>query len=307
MYLNQGNGHFVEGAKALKINDQGNTRGALFVDLDADGDEDLVVANSIWRRRQGVVNVYENLGNEFRLAFHFARKRNNAYRAVVAADVDADGDLDLFVANYGTHGSNLDPKRSMLDDHSGLSDLLLINQGNFKFSEQAKAWGVADDGWTLAAALVDLDKDGRPELIAADDFGQKRLYKNIDGKRFENVSAHSGFDIEKANGMGVDVADYNGDGELDVYFANMHSNAGTRLSYSLPARPELKDRIRRAAGGNTLWLGQGALRFRESGEQLGVADGGWAWSGRFLDMDHYEGPEIVSPCGFISSADQEDG
>ncbi len=165
---------------------------------------------------------------------------------------------------------------------------------------------MADHRLTLASAVVDLDGDGWQDLVVADDFGHKRIYRNTGHGHFEDVSERAGPGRELASGMGVDVADVDGDGRFDLYFANMHSNAGTRLAHFV-ASSKVGGRLAGAAGGNTLWIARAPFSFVEVASAWGVADGGWAWGGRILDLDLDGSPEFSSPCGFLTTPDLEDG
>ncbi len=302
-YRNRGDGTFEEVGEQVGLADRGNGRGAVFVDLDGDGDLDLALANKAREQTSGALLLFENTGGgQFRKAGELARGLRELLH-VTAGDVDGDGDLDLHVAAYGPR-----PGRSpddLLDDAQGAPDLLLINEGRFRFVDRAKAWGVQDRGWTLASTLVDLTGDGRPELVVADDFGRKRLYRNL-GDRFEDVSLAAGPGHERANGMGVDVGDWDGDGALDLYFSNMHSNAGQRLAHGVALSPELKARIDRASLGNTLWLGGDGLRFTERAAAEGVADGGWAWGVQLFDADLDGRLDAYSPCGYLTRRNDDD-
>ncbi|MDF1561653.1 MAG: VCBS repeat-containing protein [Deltaproteobacteria bacterium] len=308
LFLAKGDGTYEEKAKSYGLGDTGAARSMHFVDLDGDGDEDLVIANAVHRKGRGGIMVYQREGERFTLVQKIDLGQSNHFRTMATGDVDGDGDLDLHVSNYGR--SDVRGSESLLFDPTGLPDLLLINEtkdGKIQLVNRAKEWGVADRFWTYGTALADLDDDGRLDLAIADDFGPKRLYRNTGEGRFEDLSEASGVGFERASGMGVDVADINGDGHLDLYFANMHSNAGTRLGNFLPRKDDVSGRIHRAAAGNTLWLGKGDMKFQEVGVPWGVADGGWAWGIRFVDLDLHGGSELASPCGFLTGPELDDG
>jgi enediyne biosynthesis protein E4 len=146
---------------------------------------------------------------------------------VSMADVNADGLLDIYVCNSGDiNGNNRENE-------------LFINQGNLTFKEQAKDFGLNDNGFSTHAVFFDYDRDGdldcyilnnsfRPISTLGfrnlrnerDENGGDKLFKNIDGK-FIDVSESAGiFGSVIGFGLGVTVGDVNNDNWLDVYVSN---------------------------------------------------------------------------------------
>ena len=148
------------------------------------------------------------------------------------ADVNGDGRLDLYVSHAG------------IGDDASRRNELWINEGVGAdsvphFTEQAKTFGVDDDGYTSQAAFFDYDRDNDLDLIVinnsprpASSFGVRntrnerdhkggdRLYRN-DGGHFTDVSAKAGiFGSEVGFGLGLGVADLNRDGWPDIYISN---------------------------------------------------------------------------------------
>ena len=121
-------------------------------------------------------------------------------------DIDADGDLDLFVAN-----------RFVGD----LTDRLYVNNGDGTFTDIAGAAGVAGSSTrkTFSGAWFDYDSDGDQDLWLAVDFGDDVLYQNDGSGFFTNVSAIAGVS-EPQHGMGISIGDMNADGCPDVFSSN---------------------------------------------------------------------------------------
>ena len=207
-----------------------NGGGVALGDLTGDGRPELLLTSS-----QGVSRLYLNEGEfRFRDVTAAAGMEHDARWATgaVFADVNGDGRLVIYVCHAGKV------------DRARRANALWINQGVDadgapRFSEQAAAYGVADDGYGTQAAFLDYDRDGDLDLFlvnnsprAVSSFGLRnvrdrrdslpgnRLYRN-DGRRFTDVSAAVGIHgSEIAFGLGLAVADVNRDGWPDVYVAN---------------------------------------------------------------------------------------
>ncbi len=151
----------------------------------------------------------------------------------VAGDLDNDGDPDLVVTNYG-------PNKVYRNDGPDTS-------GHVHFTDVTDEAGLGDAAWSLGAALLDYDGDGRLDLYVGDyvvwDPGYHafyvadrfpgplaypgspdHLYRNLTPPggawRFEDVTASAGVGNPEGRAMGVGVLDYDGDGRPDVFVAN---------------------------------------------------------------------------------------
>jgi hypothetical protein len=151
---------------------------------------------------------------------------------VLLADLDGDGRLDL----HESHAGQVEPaqRRNRLWIHQGLGPDSLP-----RFVERAEAVGLADEGYTTHAAVLDADRDGDLDVFVLNNspqpassfgtrnlrhvrslYGGHRLYRN-DGGRFTDISEAARIHgPEAAFGLGVGVADLNGDGWPDLYVAN---------------------------------------------------------------------------------------
>jgi hypothetical protein len=214
LFRNDGD-RFTSVGKELGLDDPRRTVGAVWFDFDEDGDLDVFVAN-----QNGDANgLFRNDGARFVDVAHElgmdapGRPETWGSNGPSLADVDGDGDLDLFVAGYG-------------------SNFLYRNEGHAKFTEVAAAMGVAGGDKATPSRWGDFDNDGRPDLYVSSyvdtpvnehDF----LYHN-DGGRFTDVRASMGF----AHGAthGVQWVDFDGDGDLDLSLAN-NNPKGTHSLY----------------------------------------------------------------------------
>lgn len=306
LYLNQGDGTFADRAAEVGIRFTPSASGPLFLDWDNDGDSDLFLASA------GMQMLFENrLVPDGRLEFidvsleaginHPA----HGYSAI-SADVNQDGLPDIYVASYNRYG--LIMPNSWSRATNGTPNLLFINQGNGRFSEEAVAWGVADSRWSYAAQFGDLDADGLQDLYVANDFGENALYIN-EGDRFRDVAAERGA-LDPGNGMGVSFGDYDNDGLLDIYVTNMSSTAGNRILRRLfPDEASQLSQTRvlnKLAAGNALLRNMGDGTFADVSTDLGPFSAGWAFGGGFIDFDNDGWEDLHAPNGFISGKSLKD-
>ncbi|MYF91062.1 MAG: VCBS repeat-containing protein, partial [Gemmatimonadetes bacterium] len=203
--------------------------GAAFLDYDGDGRLDLYLANGTYLTghppdQPPVNRLYRNAGagTLADVTAHSGSADPGYGFGVTAADYDTDGDPDLFVANYGPNA------------------LYRNDQGTFAKTSA----GLADPRWGSSAGFLDYDLDGDLDLFVAnyvryalDDEsvcqqGQVRsycepsvydptgdlLYRN-DGNTFADVTEATGITL-KGKGLGVALADYDRDGDTDIYVAN---------------------------------------------------------------------------------------
>jgi len=268
------------------------TRSALWVDLDNDGDQDLVTAG-------GALLVYENTG-ELRFQLRF-RQAVEAIFSLSAADVDGDTLLDLYACRYAeTDNSTPTPYH---DANNGPGNVLLRNAGEWSFRDVTEAWGLGENNhrYSFAASWVDHDGDGDLDLYVANDFGRNNLYQNDDGTFRDVAGERGGEDV--AAGMSVAWGDYDADGAPDLYVGNMYSAAGGRLSHQDRFRDAASSSFyRRHARGNTLLRNRGDGTYEDATIAAGVALGRWAWASSFLDVDNDGLLDLAVANGYLTGS-----
>jgi hypothetical protein len=124
-------------------------------------------------------------------------------------DYDADGDVDLFVAN-GSRLRGYPPGQEP-------SDALYRNDGG-RFTDVTVRAGVADKAWSFGVAAADYDGDGRTDLYVTQ-WGRNTLYRNRGDGTFEDATERAGVG-DRRWGTSAAFADYDGDGWVDLYVAN---------------------------------------------------------------------------------------
>ncbi|MGI9457237.1 MAG: FG-GAP repeat domain-containing protein [Aeoliella sp.] len=281
---------------------------ALLVDLDNDGDQDLVIATD------PIVQIAENDGlGRFTLRSGFYADTDTF--SLSAVDYDNDRDLDIYICGYNARrpdpsGSELPFPLPYHDANNGGRNILLANEGKLTFTDVTKRVGLDESNsrFSLAAAWEDYDNDGDVDLYVANDFGRNCLYQNNGGK-FTNVAAAAGVE-DQASGMSVSWGDYDRDGWMDLYISNMFSAAGNRVTYQRqfkegPAGDDVAG-LRRMARGNSLFRNNGDGTFRDVSEEADVTMGRWAWGSRFVDFNNDGWQDLVVANGYMTNDDTGD-
>jgi hypothetical protein len=286
---NDGTGHFTDVTTRAGVGDPGNSQSALLVDFDNDGDLDLLVINAYYsiiqsgETRRGH-RLYRNDGHGVFTELPQRFDPIGPASGATAADFDGDGLVDLYITYY--QDERLHPYHHFIEARDGFGNHLFRNLGGMRFVDVTETAGVASHGWSYASAWADYDQDGRIDLYVANDFGDSDLFRNRGDGTFEQVAAKTGV-ANPANGMSADWGDYDNDGQLDLYVANMYSKTGNQF---LPLYPDLDETVRRkllfSVQGNALYRAHGDGTFHEVGRALGASLAGWAWGSNFFDYDN---------------------
>jgi hypothetical protein len=137
------------------------------------------------------------------------------------ADVDGDGDLDLFVGGRVLPGRYPAPADSLL---------LRNAEGRLSVGQRFEKLGLVS-----GAVFSDLDGDGKPELIVACEWGPVRVFRNEDG-RFKEVTEQMGLSEYTGWWNGVTTGDLDGDGRLDIIASNWGRNTRFQSHLQQPLR-----------------------------------------------------------------------
>ena len=292
LWENDGAGCFTDATEraglAGSADDGVAATGVAAADVDGDGRPDLFVTDSF-----GTARLFRNLGGGF---FRDAtgesgiRVPPNA-RSAAFADVDGDGDLDLFVCVTGDYyGQMPDPPYAAEDAGS---NRLFVNDGLGRFRDASTEWGVSRPRrWSLSCLFGDSDGDGRPDLAVTNDFGFKNFYRNDGGRRFVDVTARAGV-ADRGYGMSGAWGDFDGDGRLDLYTTGcftqwffLHEYPGLPIPF--PGRLFLSTAVswmEKMTRGNSLFLQRSDGRFEDVTAISGARKAGWNWSAVAADLD----------------------
>lgn len=235
LFHNNHDGTFTNVAGKAGVQNDRWGFGAAVGDYDNDGWPDIYISNF------GKNRLYHNNhdGTFTDVAEKTGVTLGNWSTGVTWGDYDGDGRLDLFVAGYVHYDLNAQPdsegKASSFCEFrgekvmcgprglKGESDHLFHNNGDGTFTDVSVKAGVADTSgyYGLSAAFVDINNDGRPDLLVANDSTPNYLYLNKGDGSFEDISYASGYALNKDGretaSMGIAIGDYRNNGLLDLY------------------------------------------------------------------------------------------
>jgi enediyne biosynthesis protein E4 len=231
LYRNNRDGTFTDVAEKAGVATSGFGMGITVGDYDGDGWQDLYVTN------YGRNVLYHNTGA--RTFTDVTEKAGVAApgwsTCAVWFDYDNDGKLDLFVSSFVYYDKTLNVLCT--DDlsrryyciprhYKPRASYLFHNNGNGTFTDVSKESGIAAwPGKSFGVVATDVNNDGLMDLFVANDTVQNFLFVNKGGGKFEEVGLPAGVAYSDAgkprSGMGVDAADYDGDGWQDLFVANI--------------------------------------------------------------------------------------
>ena len=306
LYLNLGDLKFEQISEKANIFIGGFTTDVSFVDINGDGYQDIYLSRSLSEEPENRKNVLyiNNKDNTFtNRAEEYGIADQGYSNQSVFFDYDNDGDLDLYVMN---HRSDFENAQTIFDAKStkgnitpshqfwnkDYADRIYQNNGDGTFTDATSKSGIVNNDFSLSAVASDLNKDGFTDIYISNDFTSKdHAYINQgDGSfkdQIESMFAH----IPKS-AMGLDIADYNNDGNLDLFNLDMTPEGNYRQKqmknsnlydkYHLAVDYGFYHQISR----NMLQLNNGDGTFSEIGQLANIAYTDWSWSALFADFDN---------------------
>jgi len=229
--------------------------------------------------------------------------------SLTVGDIDGDGDLDLWLAQYRPPYEGGQMPFPYYDANDGYPAYLLLNdgQGNFSFGTAAAGLEAKRFRRTYASSFFDLDDDRDLDLLVISDFAGIDLYHNDGHGHFTDAN-----DTIRADrhlfGMSAAFADYDLDGRLDFFVAGMASATARRLEamdLGRTERPDMQKMRMRMAFGNRMYLsGDEGWRAPDFSDQ--VARTGWTWGTTAFDFDNDGDPDLFTANGHISGTSTKD-
>ncbi|HVY68841.1 MAG TPA: FG-GAP-like repeat-containing protein, partial [Verrucomicrobiae bacterium] len=309
--------------------------GAAFADINGDGRLDLIVTSS-----GGPNSVFLNdgEGHFHEMVLPPGEVARAGSESIALVDVDGDGDLDLYVANYGEISilrGGINPGTAIVNgkeqvvgryknrikiradgtfSESGEPHVLYLNdgKGNFTPAPWNSEMFLDEEGkpmpapWDMGLSVMfgDLNQDGHPDLYVCNDFQtEDRVWIN-DGKGHFRLIDKLALRNTSNFSMSVDFGDINGDGLPDLFVVDMlspsHFHRMTQMDPGErpPWHPGVMD-DRPQIRRNTLFLNRGDGTFAEIANLAGVAATDWTWCTAFLDVDLDGYPDLLVTNGHM--------
>jgi enediyne biosynthesis protein E4 len=291
LFHNNHDGTFTDvAAKAGVTNDRWGV-GAAIADYDNDGWPDIYVTNF------GKNRLYHNDhdGTFTDVAEKAGVTLGNWSTGATWGDYDGDGRLDLFVPGYvhydladqpASSGCQFRGENVMCGPRGlkGEPDHLFHNNGDGTFTDVSEKAGVSDKNryYGLASVFVDINNDGKPDLVVANDSTPNYLYLNKGDGTFEDDSYASGYALNESGretaSMGIAVGDYRNNGLLDLYTTTFSDDY------------------------NPLYRNDGDANFTDISYPMGIAEATipfLGWGTAFLDFDNDGWKDLVVANGHV--------
>ena len=284
LYRNRGDGSFEDATAKSGIRACGWQMAASWVDIDSDGLPDLIVAGldktTVWHNRGD--GTFREVSGEWGLVLghHFTI-------GAAAGDFDGDGRVDLYFVGYLetslAHELSFPLFQVRIpEDYEGEDARLFHQRGDGSFEEATASAGVANHGGKgTGAVFFDYDGDGRQDLFVSNDLVSNRLYRNLGGGRFEDVTEQTGAGAREKRaraGMGIAVGDPFLSGYPSLYVTNFSGET------------------------NTLYRNVEGQLFDDATEEANAGKASWPyvqWGTDFTDFDDDGYPDLYAVSGHI--------
>jgi hypothetical protein len=277
---------------------RGETRAGYFIDFDNDGDQDLFFTVLLLPNRLlenngsgGFRDVTEEVGLQI---------GNEMTHEAVWFDMNNDGLLDLYTANFGNWAQKEGPTLGRRNVNGGPNNLYKhhVENGRHLFVEVGAEMGVDDRGWTHCVGAFDFDRDGFMDLMTLNDFGASLVYRNEEGKRFTETARKLHLDA-MYNAMSLSFMDLDHNGNMSIYVSQILKLVH-RQRYRKPTEDTQivfgKDNLKnmRTLIGNRLYEKRPDGAYDDVHEtRLEPVDTGWAWDASGFDYENDGDLEIL--------------
>jgi hypothetical protein len=292
LYHNEQNGTFKDvaekmGVAFLNTEITGVCMGAVWADFDNDGYEDLFVYR--WGKPELFKN--DNGARFVNVTAQSGLPRWINSNTAIWFDYNSDGLADLFIGGYFREDIDLWHLKttnilteSFEYSQNGGRNYLFKNEGNGSFEDVTFETGLTSTRWTYAAGALDVNRDGYPDLVIANDYANAEFYLNEKGQHFVEKSNASLIGLSPKSGMNVSFGDTRNRGQLGFYISNI-TEEGVLLQ------------------GNNFWTpldDNGKILYINEARENGTESGGWSYGAQFGDLNNDGFADLYVANGFVS-------
>lgn len=308
LYLNKGQLKFEKITKQAGLTTDRWCNGVSIVDINNDGWDDIYISvahhpsmsktqNLLYINQKTPIPTFKEAAAAYGL--DYAGYSTQA----VFFDYDIDGDLDVFLLNTSPDIQNPTYLRPAINDgsHPSTSKLLqnyTLIDGHPIYKDVSKEAGIIYEGLGLGVVVSDYNNDGWPDIYCSNDFlSSDVLYLNKGNGTFDNVIKRA-MPHTALFGMGIDAADINQDGKVDIFQLDMLPEDNARQKQMLGKPDYDKKQMSINASYNyelqymrnmlqiNLGNENGIPQFSENGLLAGIAKTDWSWSTLLCDFDN---------------------
>ena len=304
LYRNEGNNTFkdvaAEAGVAYTKSATENYRhsGPGFADLDGDGYIDLFIGGIIGDPAKLFRNNGDGTFSDVTAGSGLDSMNARYTLSSAFGDYDLDGDLDMFLAHWGTPRPRDDEDNPWPYSTENLWRNDSAN-GVLRFTDVSlsatisetiidddpqESFGEGPHDYTFSPSFARITDDLYPDIVVASDFRTSRYFTNNGGDGTFNDATDRDVIIDR-NGMGSALGDYDGDGDLDWFVSSIWTDADIRTERFFTV-------------GNRLYRNDGGV-FVDVTLDAGVRDGGWGWGSCFADFDNDGDLDLYHTNGWV--------
>ncbi len=307
LYENKGNLKFEDITQFAGIENNGGwSSGVIIGDINNDGWQDIYVTRELYdgnpeiRKNKLYINTSKD-NTDQKISFKemsqgYGLDNSERTRHAAFIDYDKDGDLDIILLNQPPNPGNLSEMYDVKLLQEKFAPRLYKNNGNQTFSDITAQAGILKPGFANSISVFDANNDGWQDIYISNDFDVADFFylNNGDGT-FKEVTSEAMRHISYFS-MGVDAADINNDGHLDVMVVDMVAEDNYRIKSNMSGmNPKLFWKTVEESGHyqymfNTLQVYQGndsqIPQFNDIAQMAGMASTDWSWSNVIADFDN---------------------